>query len=426
MSKWNFDENTVILPNGLKVITIKRDTKLSSVNLGVNIGALYENDHERGLSHFIEHMIFKGTETRDNETLNSELEDLGGEYNAYTDYSNTVYSITCLEEEIANAVELLGDMIRFPKFNKVELERERGVVLAEIRTSKDDVEDLSFRKTNEVAFEKSPLKYEIIGTEENIQNLKRKDIVKFYNKFYKPDNIVISIVTSMEHEVALNIVKKHFEQWVGKSAKKPKVETEKNKPIIAESFKRDMEQSTVTYLYSLCDLDKEDEMPLKILNHKFGESSNSILFRELREKRGLAYDVYTHLDLTSNIDTLHIFTAVSEEAIEESIEAIDKCIEDIKNEKIIFDKNTLALMKKVHKTAVISTLEDGSDLCNYVLHQSLAGEDVYEFISDMEKLEALNEKDMYRVARKLLNNPTIHILKPTSEETEDEDEDEDE
>lgn len=424
MNKWNFDENTVILPNGLKVITIKRDTKLSSVNVGVNIGALYENDEERGLSHFIEHMIFKGTETRDNETLNSQLEDLGGEYNAYTDYSNTVYSITCIEEEIANAVELLGDMIRFPKFNKVELERERGVVLAEIRTSKDDVEDLSFRKTNEVAFEKSPLKYEIIGTEENIQNLKRKDLVKFYNKFYKPDNIVISIVTSMEHEVALNIVKKYFEQWNGKSAEKPKVETEKNKPIIAESLKRDMEQSTVTYLYSLCDLDKEDEMPLKILNHKFGESSNSILFRELREKRGLAYDVYTHLDLTANIDTLHIFTAVSEEAIEESIEAIDKCIEDIKNEKIIFDKNTLALMKKVHKTAVISTLEDGSDLCNYVLHQSLAGEDVYEFISDMEKLEALNEKDMYRVARKLLNNPTIHILKPTSEDDEDEDEDE--
>ena len=126
MNKWNFDENTVILANGLKVITIKRDTKLSSINVGVNIGALYENDDERGLSHFIEHMIFKGTETRDNETLNSQLEDLGGEYNAYTDYSNTVYSITCLEEEIANAVELLGDMIRFPKFNKVELERKRS------------------------------------------------------------------------------------------------------------------------------------------------------------------------------------------------------------------------------------------------------------------------------------------------------------
>lgn len=420
MNNWNFDENTTILPNGLKIITIKRNTKLSSINIGVKIGALYELEEEKGLSHFIEHMLFKGTKSRNNEELNSQLENLGGEYNAYTDYTATVYSITCLEDEIANAVELLGDMLQRPKFSKTELERERGVVLAEIRTSKDDVEDLSFRKTNEVAFEKSPLKYEIIGTEENIERLKKKDLVNFYNKYYKPDNTIITLVTSFEHEKALKLIEKYFGTWKGVSAEKPNIEKEKNRFVTVENYKREMEQSTLTYLYSLCDLEKDDEMPLKILNHKLGESSNSILFRELREKRGLAYDVYTHLDLTSNINTLHIFTAVSEESIYESKEVIDKCIEDIKNEKIVFDESTLALMKKVHKTAVISTLEDGSDLCNYVLHQSLEGEPVDEFIKDMEKLDALNAKDIYRVARKLLNKPTIHILKPLREEEDDE------
>ncbi|SHI32753.1 Predicted Zn-dependent peptidase [Clostridium cavendishii DSM 21758] len=420
MNKWNFDENTVILPNGLKVITIKKDTQLSSIDIGVNIGALYENEEEKGLSHFIEHMLFKGTKTRDNETLNLELEALGGEYNAYTDYSATVYSITCLEEEIINAVELLSDMIISPSFNKHELEREIGVVLAEIRTSKDDIEDLSFKKTSEVAFTKSPLKNEIIGTEENIQSLKRKDLIKFYNKYYKPDNIVVSLLTSMEHSVALDIIKKYFGDFKGKAEMKPLALKEKNNKVVAQSFKRDMEQSTITYLFSLCDLERDDELPLKILNHKLGESANSILFRELREKRGLAYDVYTHLDLTKNIDTLNIFTAVSEESIDETIKVINKCIEDIKNEKIVFDESTLSLMKKVHKTAVVSTLEDGSDLCNYVMHQALAGEEVYEFIDDMKKLDNLNSKDIYAVARKLLNNPTIHILRPSKEEEFDE------
>ena len=132
-----------------------------------------------------------------------------------------------------------------------------------------------------------------------------------------------------------------------------------------------MEQSTVLYLYSFQDLSKKEELALRVLNHKFGESSNSILFRELRENQGLAYDVYTTLDLTNNLKTLYIYSAVSPDEVEGTIETINKCIENVKEEIIVFDEGTISLMKKVFKTAVASTLEDSSDLGSYVVHQAM-------------------------------------------------------
>ena len=163
MINLNFDVRRHTLDNGLDVITIKKDTQIAAINIGVKVGALYENMEEKGISHFIEHTLFKGTIKRSDEQLNEELEALGGEYNAYTDYDATVYTISCLMEEFENAVELLGDMIVNPKFDDDEIEKERGVILSEIRMSKDDIEDFSFKNVNRIAFTNSALKYEVTG-----------------------------------------------------------------------------------------------------------------------------------------------------------------------------------------------------------------------------------------------------------------------
>ena len=416
MNKFNFDTNKIILENGLEIITVKKETQLASVNVGIKIGALYENDSERGISHFIEHMLFKGTKKRGNEELNNLLENLGGEYNAYTDYTATVYSITCLEEEMKNGLDILSDMIINSSFPKDEIEKERGVILSEIKTSKDDVEDLSFKKIHEFAFKKSNLRHEIGGTEKSVSSFNRDDLVSFYNKFYKPDNGIITFVSSLEHDKALELIKNYFENWSGQAEEKIEAILEKNNPKKVTTYKGHIEQSTILYLYTFYELENEKELAFKILNHKFGESSNSILFRELRENRGLAYDVYTHMDMTANIKTLYIFTAVSEENVEEALECIDECIEKVKKEEIIFDESTLSLMKKVHKTAVVSTLEDSSEIGNYVLNQRLENQDIKEFIKDMKDLDKISSKDIYEVGREILNNPTIHILKPIKED----------
>ncbi|WP_143314617.1 pitrilysin family protein [Clostridium sp. HBUAS56017] len=415
MVKLNFDVKRHILENGLKILTIKKDTHIASINIGIKVGAINETLDEKGISHFIEHMIFKGTKNRNNEELNYQLESLGGEYNAYTEYNSTVYTISCLSEELKNGIELLGDMITSSNFLEEEIEKERGVILAEIRTSKDDVEDLSFKKVNEVAFKTSPLKYDVTGIEEKVKNFRREDIVKFYSKYYSPKNSLITVVSSMEHEEAKKLIEEKFASWQGEEVKEPIVDQEKNANVKIINYKNDMEQSTIVYLYTFYDLDKEYELPLRILNHRLGESSNSLLFREIREKRGLAYDIYTQLDMTKYIKTLYIYTAVSDEDVNETIKAIDETLNGIVKGEVVIGDRDLDIMKKVHKTAVISTLEDSSELCNYILHQELEDEDIFEFVKDMDELNKLNKEKIYEVSKLVLKEPTIHVLKSSKE-----------
>lgn len=418
MEKKIFDSRETVFQNGLKLITIKKDTQIASVNVGLKIGSLYEKKEEKGIAHFIEHMLFKGTSHRNNEVLNEELEQRGGEYNAYTEYTSTVFSITALSEELEKSIELLGDIVQNSIFPEEEIEKERGVILAEIRTSRDDVEDYSFKRANEFAFKKSPVRFDIIGEEKTVRSFKKKELVKFYKRYYVPNNCVVSIASPLEHEEAIALVEKQFNQWECKPVEREQVITEDHIPGKKITYKSDIEQSSIIYVLTFHNLTKIQELALKILNHKFGESNNSILFRELREERGLAYDVYSQLDVTNHVKTIHIYTAVSEENVEETLDVINGCIHRMKSEQIIFDDSTVMLMKKVLKTAVALTLEDSTDLAIYALHQSMDGESIYEFIEDMKNLDTIKSEDIYEIARKVMKDPSIHILLPEKSEEE--------
>lgn len=411
MVKINFDVKKHKLENGLEVITIKKDTQISSINIGVKVGALNESLNEKGISHYIEHMLFKGTKNRTFQKLNDDLEALGGEYNAYTDFSQTVYSISCLEEELKSAIEILSDMLICSKFPEEEIEKERGVILAEIRSSKDSVEDFSFKKINEVAFKNSSLRYDVAGLDENVRNFTKKELYEYYKKYYIPNNSLITMVSSLSHEEAFEEISKHFSKWEPKERIELVVKDEKNRNIKKVTTKENIELCTIIYLFTFYDLDKNYELPLRILNHRLGESANSLLFREVRENRGLAYDIYSHLDITENVRTLYVYTAVDEEDIDDAANAIEEIFKDIKFRNIIIGENDLNVMKKVHKTAVISTLEDSVELCSYILSQSLEGEDIFEFLKDMDRLNTITADEIYEVANKVLNDPTIHILK---------------
>lgn len=410
MKKNLFDTVETYLSNGLQLITIKKPTQLAALNIGVKVGAVCEDKKERGISHFIEHMLFKGTINRSNEELNAALESLGGEYNAYTDYTSTVFTTTTLNEELENSLEYLSDLLQHPTFSEEHIEKERGVILAELRSGKDDVEDLSFQKINDMAFTHSPLKVDVIGKEAIVRTINRKMLVEYYNKYYVPNNTVVTIVSNYDHERIIEIVKKWFGAWEKKTVEKAKLEFEQNKEKFKVTHRDNMEQSTVLYLYTFNDLTKKEELALRVLNHKFGESSNSILFRELREDKGLAYDIYTSMDLTTNLKSLYIYAAVAPEDVDDAIKTIDNCIDKIKKEIILFDNNTINIMKKVFKTAIASTLEDSSDLGIYIVNQAMDKEDLYQFTDDMERLNTIEAKDLYNVARKVLNKPTVHVL----------------
>lgn len=406
-----FDVQEETLKNGIKVATVKKDTQMICIHCGIKIGSIYEDESQKGISHFIEHMLFKGTRSRNNEQINICLENLGGEYDAYTDTTNTVYSIAALDDELEHSLEILSDMLINSVFPKEELEKEREVVLAEIRSSKDDIEDYSFKKVNEFAFDKSPLKYDTIGDEKTVKKFKRQDIVEFYNKYYVPNNCYISIVSPFKHDKVLSAVYKYFEMWKFKQFKRNEIIIEDNIPIKKVSYRKNIEQSTIVYAFTFNNITRDQELVLRILNYKFGESANSILFRKLREEKGLAYDIYTDLTLQKYIKILYIYTAVADENIEEALKTINFCINEIKNEQISFDNDTIWHMKKVLKTAIAFTLEDSIDIGSYVLRQIINDEDVFKFINDIEKLKYVKKEDIYSVARLVFNEPTIHIVK---------------
>lgn len=412
MEKGIFDLKIFKLNNGVSLVTIKKDTQLASLHVGVKIGAIYEKKEEKGIAHFVEHMMFKGTNNRTNEELNGELEERAGEYNAYTDYNCTVYSITALNEELENSIELLSDMLQYSTFPEEEIEKERGVILAEIRTGKDDVEDYSYAKAIENAFKNSSIKIDIIGKESTVKKFTKEQLLKFYKTYYVANNSYITIVSPREHEEVFNLVNKHFSSWESKEFTRGDVIVENNIPAKKTSYKKDIEQSTILYLYTFHNLSKEEELTLRILNYKLGESANSILFRKLREERGLAYDVYSDLNITKGVKVMSIYTSVNEEDVKEALDLINSIIDDVNNERVILDEKSVALMKKVLKTAVAGTLEDSTQLSNYVLHQIMDREDIYSFVDDIKNMERIQSKDIYDVARKVLNNPTIHILLP--------------
>lgn len=410
MDKNFFDSVQVVLNNGIRITTIKKTTQLGAIHCGINAGSLHEKKEHRGISHFTEHMLFKGTANRSNVQLNTELENLGGEYNAYTDLSSTVYSVTALAEELDNSLELLSDMLISSNFPQEEIEKEKGVILAEIRNSNDDVEDLSFSKVNSIAFKNSPLKISTLGDEASVKKINRKELVDFFEANYLPNNCYISIVSPYDHELVVSSIKKYFGNWEQKKIMRNQVVSEKNIETKKTSYKNDIQQSTVVFLYNFLGLNNKEELALGILNHKLGASANSILFRKLREEKGLAYDVYSDLDNTKDVKLLYIYTAVANENVRESIDIINTCIDKIKKREIIFDEETIWLMKKALKTDIASTLEDSTDLGNYVLHRDIENKSIHGFEENLILLEEITAEDIYNVAHKVFNGPTIHVL----------------
>lgn len=405
-----FNSKEFLLSNGIHLTTIHRETQISSVHVGFKMGAMYEQKNEKGICHFIEHMLFKGTKKRNNHQINQELEERAGSYNAYTDYNSTVFSITALTEELSASIELLSDMMINSTFPEEEIEKERKVILAEIKTDLDDVEQYSYKKINETAFKSGPLRHAVIGSEKTIKAFTKEKLENYYHTHYIPNQCYISVVSSLPHEQVKEMVESYYLKWMSREKTAVNVVIEKNKSTRKVSYKTNIEQSTLIYLYTFHGFSRREELALEILNYKFGESANSVLFQALREEKGLSYDIYSEIDPTEALKTLYIYTAVAEEDIEEARNAVDDCIQRIRNREICLDEKTIHLMKKVLKTAVASIMEDSESLGNYVLHQKIMGKKIDAFVEDMKELDNIHANEIYEVAEKIFNEPTVHTL----------------
>lgn len=397
------------LENGLEVYHIKTNTDLFSMNLGVKIGSKYEKEDEKGLSHFLEHMVFKGTKNRTNIQINEDLENLAGYTNAYTSYSDTVFKAMALNEEFENSLDVTSDLIINPIFPEKEFIKEKEVIISEIRSDLDDMEEFSFQNICRNSFDKSFLKWDIAGDIKTVSKYEVNQIKQFYSKYYRPNNSVIVITSSFTDEYVVDMVEKYFGHWKAEEADKPLVITEKNMEMERTLIKDDFEQSNIIYLFTFHGLTRREELALSIISYSLGENSNSHLFKRLREEHGLTYEVYTDLDSSKDVKTLFIYTALARENIGKAGEIIKSTIDEVKTGELVNSKFVL-LMKKILKTGIASTLLDPQHISDYVMAQIVEGRDIYEFEENLKIIESITEEEIIEVANKVLVNPSVQIV----------------
>ena len=411
MENLKIDFKEFILDNGLKIIVLKRDCKFFNLNFGIKIGSAYEFDNERGFSHFIEHMLFRSNLKFSNYEVNKILEFLGGDYDAFTDYGSTIFTIRGLCCDLEKSIELISSMVRYPKFDDKEMYIERDIIISEIESCIADYEEYSFIKLNEESFENSHLKYDIAGTKETIKNIISEDLRRFYEKYYVSNNSFMVVISSYDESYVINLLKKYFDSWQSKKLLHKKLIEESNIPKKIVTEKKDLELSTVTYLFTFNNLLQHEKILLKIAEYKLGGGSNSILFKRVREENGLAYDIYTQLELSDEFKGMYIFCATNDQNVDEVIKIIDSCIEDIKNCKNYFDDYSLQLMKKLQLMSIYSILEDNEKLGLYLLDKMIYKKNINDYLDDLSMIEKVSSEELMNVCKKYFNNPTIHILK---------------
>jgi len=326
------------LKNGIRVIA-EKIPHFRSVSIGFWIGAgsVYEHEHENGISHFIEHMMFKGTETKNAKEIAAVMDGVGGQLNAFTSKECTCYYVKIMDEYLEKAIELLSDMLLHSTFDEKEMEKEKGVVLEEINMVEDTPEELVHDLLSKVFFDRHPLSMPILGTEQNILSFSRKDIHSFLNRFYTPDNIVISVAGNFNEEQLDELIDKYLGNWFMGFENKNHVE----KPIYKKNIvirEKATEQTHVCLGIPGIPQGDDSLYPLLILNNVFGGGMSSRLFQNIREERGLAYSVYSYPSSYCSAGIFTIYAGMKPSQAEEVVKLAVEEIINIKNNGITIDE----------------------------------------------------------------------------------------
>lgn len=296
------------MKNGIKIVTEPLgDFKSCAVAIWIKSGTIYEKENEQGMSHFIEHMLFKGTISLAESDISDIADSLGGGLNAYTTKEYTCVVIRTLGKYIGDAFELISDMVLNSVFDKNDMESEKGVVLSEIASSRDSPENTVHELIHNTVFEASPVGRPILGTQESVSGFKSVDILNYYNRRYTADNIVISAAGNFDEKSFITSAKNKF------GGLKACREKEIINPDIYIPGKKVLDNRNIRQTHICLALpgisrDSELKYPYMVFNAIFGEGINSVLFKTLR-REGLVYTVYSYMTAYNNTGAFTVYFA---------------------------------------------------------------------------------------------------------------------
>jgi predicted Zn-dependent peptidase len=324
------------MDNGIRVVG-EENSFVRSVALGIWIknGSIDENIENNGISHFIEHMMFKGTDKRTARDIADEMSEVGGRINAFTGKEYMCYYAHTLDNHIDVALDVLSDMILNSAIREEDMEKEKGVITEEINMYEDSPEEIVHDLIQEEAYNNSPLGYNILGTKESVSSYTRDDILEYMKTHYIPENIVISVVGKFDFDEMFNKINNKFSVLEKKESKK-RIENINYKKCFVTKDK-DIEQVHLCMSFPSIAYESKEIYVLSILNTILGGGINSRLFQSIREDKGLAYSIYSYAETFSVAGMLNIYAAANptqiEEVIEASIEEINKLLEEGIDEK---------------------------------------------------------------------------------------------
>lgn len=346
----------LVLDNRIRVVT-ERIPTLKSVTVGiwVNTGSRDEQLSQAGYSHFIEHMFFKGTRRRSAAEISREIDGLGGEMNAFTTRETTTFYVKVLDQQLERALELLSDLFHQSRFDTKEIEKEKKVVLEEIRMVQDDPEDLVQELHTGQVLGRHPLGRSILGREETIRGLRRQDLMEYIEAHYDPSQIVIAIAGNFEQASLERLVRRYFGQ--PRASKKPGVRTRRPAEVSGGVLvkRKPLEQVHLCLGLKGIAAGHKDRYAAYALNSVLGGSVSSRLFQEVREKRGLVYSIYSFLSGYSDVGTITVYAGTRAKEVPRVVELV--CREITRINRTGIDRKELARAKNQMKGSLMLSLE---------------------------------------------------------------------
>lgn len=403
----NYKKTT--LSNGLRIITSPMSgTQTVAIIVMVGVGSRYEGEKEAGLSHFIEHMFFKGTEKRPTTLdISSELDAIGGEYNAFTSKDHTGYWAKVDAKHIDTALDVVADMYLNSKIEEEEIKKEKGTILQELNM----YEDTPTRNVGDVfenlLYGKNPLGREIIGYKKTISSFKRKDFVNYMNRFYTANDTVIAVAGKFDEKKTLKKIESYFSKM--KKGKKPKiervVEKQKNSEVFVKFKKTDQTHFVLgTRAYHQ---DHKDRFALSLLSVILGGNMSSRLFIEVREKRGLAYYVRTGVDSFSDCGYLATQAGVEHKNMKLAIGTILLEYARMSREKV--SEEELRRAKDFIKGKAVMGMESSDEVASFYVDQELARKKILSIGEIFERFEKVSSSDIMKVAKDIFQNNKLNL-----------------
>jgi len=396
-----------VLPNGLVVIT-ETMSHVRSVSVGVWVrnGSRREVPEENGLAHFMEHMVFKGTERRSAESIAREMDSVGGMLDAFTSKEQICFNAKVLDEHLPIAFDIIADLVLRPKFDSEDVKKERQVVLEEIKMDLDNPEYLLHEIFTRGFWPGHPLGRPILGTPETVRRFSRESLRKRFAHWFAPDRLVLTAAGNVTHEQVLALVDREFGSLQPAGASEEHAAPANHAPIHLET-KRELEQVHVCIGVPSYPLAHERRFAVAVMNNLLGGGMSSRLFQNIREKLGLAYAVFSELTPYSDAGMMTVYAGTAKETVGQVIDLVIQEFHDLK-EKLVSEEELLRAKNHL-KGSLMLSLESTSSRMSNLARQELYFGRFYSLDEILQSISTVTREEVQAQAHEFFQPRQIAV-----------------